>query len=193
MKKNLSGLLVMGITLVVAICFLSISQAFAQKKSKITKIGVYDSRAIVFAYSRSGFFADYQSKFRSQNDSANKVHDTLMVKQLSVQAMSYQHLLHQMIFATGTTAALVKLVKDQLPEVAKKAGVNIIMSKYELAWADPEVQTVDITNEMVRLFKPTENIDEMLKEIQKTDPVPLEELTIEQEMLDLYCTRFGKK
>jgi hypothetical protein len=33
----------------------------------------------------------------------------------------------------------------------------------------------------------------MAGDISKADPVPLEDLTIEVEMLDLYCKRFGKK
>jgi hypothetical protein len=42
------------------------------------------------------------------------------------------------------------------------------------------------------LFHPTENIDQMAAEIVKTEPVPLEDPTIEEEMLGLYCIRFGK-
>jgi hypothetical protein len=32
----------------------------------------------------------------------------------------------------------------------------------------------------------------MAAEIVKTEPVPLEDLTIKEEMLGLYCIRFGK-
>jgi hypothetical protein len=42
------------------------------------------------------------------------------------------------------------------------------------------------------LFHPTENTDRMAAEIVKTEPVPLEDLTIEEKMLGLYCIRFGK-
>jgi hypothetical protein len=165
----------------------------AQKNHGSLKIGTYDSRVIVFAYSRSDYFKQHQLNFQKQNDSAQKAHDTVKIRELSIQAMSFQHLLHLMVFGSGTTSAIIALVKDKLPELAKKAGVSIILCKWELNYDDPAVDTVDITVQVAQLFKPEENIDKMIMEIRNTAPVPLEELTIEEDMLTLYCERFGRK
>ncbi|MEI6899403.1 MAG: hypothetical protein WCL00_05965 [Bacteroidota bacterium] len=167
--------------------------AKAQKNQPVIKIGVYDSRAVVFAYSRSHYFKEHLQKFAKQSDSAEKAKDTVRVKEFSMQAMSYQHLLHQMIFSTGSVHEIMDLIKDQLPELAKKEGVSLIMSKYEVSWKDPSIEVVDLTDQVSMLFKPSDDYKKMAVEISKNAPVPLEELTIEQDMLDLYCKRFGKK
>jgi hypothetical protein len=54
------------------------------------------------------------------------------------------------------------------------------------------VEVIDLTGEVIKLFSTTENIDHMVGEIAKAEPVPLQDLTIEAEMLDGYCKRFGK-
>ncbi|MEI6434606.1 MAG: hypothetical protein WCP32_07165 [Bacteroidota bacterium] len=166
---------------------------FAQKKPAGLKIGTYDSRIITFAWSRSDYFKQHIKRFSMQSDSAQKANDTARIKELSIQAMSYQHLLHLMIFGTGSVTAIMDLVKDKLPGLAKKEGVSMIVSKYELNFTDPSAELVDLTNLIAQLFKPLENIDKMEGEISKVQPLLLEELTIENEMLDLYCHRFGKK
>ena len=107
--------------------------------------------------------------------------------------MSYQHLLHQMVFSKGSAAGIMELVKDKLPDVAKEAGVKIVLSKYELSYQDPSVEIVDLTPQVCQLFKPTENIDKMADGIKKSQPIPLDELSIEAEMIEAYCNRFGKK
>lgn len=193
MKKTVPGLLSICIVLMISVMSLNPYRALARNLSKGPVIGVYDSRIVVFAYSRSELFSMHQEAFRKESDSAQKANDTIKLKELSLRAVSYQHLLHQMVFGPGSTAAIVALVKDHLAEVAKTTGVSIIMSKFELSYADPKLQTIDITGEIVKLFNPKENIDEMSREIAKNDPVPLEDLTIEAELFDMYCARYGEK
>jgi hypothetical protein len=193
MKMTIFSKHAIVITFVLTVLTFSPYQLSAQKKSNVLRIGTYDSRIIVMAYSRSELFARHQELFIKQSDSAQKVNDTAKMKELSIQAMSNQHLLHLMVFGSGSASAIVNLIKEQLPDVAEKANVDIIISKFELSWTDPKVEIIDVTNDLVKLFKPKENIDKMCNEIAKTDPVPLEELTLEEDMLDLYCTRYGKK
>jgi hypothetical protein len=167
--------------------------ALGQKNKSVYKIGVYDSRILVLAYSRSQFFADYQKKFKMQSDSANNAKDSAKIKELSVQAMSYQHLMHQMVFGSGSAKGIMNLVESKLPEVAKNAGVVMIVSKFEVNFNDPSVEIVDLTDAIIPLFNPLENIDKMKDEFKKIEPVALDQLSIEQEMLDMYCTKFKKK
>lgn len=192
MKNSISFHLRLAVLILISISLLPAGRVSAQNSPGKLKIGVYDSRAVVFAYSRSDFFREHQAKFARQSDSLNKAKDTAGIRQLSIYAISYQHLLHQMVFGTGSTAAITALVRDQLPEVARQAGVSVLVSKFELTYSDPSVEIVDLTNKVIQLFKPTENIDQMVGEITKTEPVPLEDLTIEEEMLTGFCMRFGK-
>jgi hypothetical protein len=169
------------------------SQAFAQKKTAVIKIGTYDSRIVTFAWSRSDFFKQHQMKWGQQNDSATKANDSARIKELGVQAMSYQHLLHQMVFSNGSAGCITVLIKDKLPELARTAGVTVILSKWELNYSDPSIELVDLTSQVAQLFQPKENIDKMAADISGQPPVPIDEMGIETEMLDYYCKLFGKK
>ena len=132
-------------------------------------------------------------KIRQQTDSAEKAHDSARIKEVSVGAISFQHLLHQMVFSTGSVASIISVIKDKLPELAKTEGVSVIVSKYELNYSDSSIEVVDLTKQVAALFQPTENIDKMAAEIAKQSPIPIEEMTIETDMLDGYCKLFGKK
>ena len=185
------------LSLVVAVTLLLTSlisfQSLAQKKSSVIKIGTYDSRTVIFAWSRTDLLKQHMIKFNQQNDSAQKAHDTARVKELTIGIMSYQHLLHQMVFSTGSVSSFMDIIKDKLPELAKTAGVSVIVSKWELNYSDPSFEVVDLTNQVAALFQPKENIDKMAADIASQAPVPIEEMGIETDMLDGYCKLFGKK
>jgi hypothetical protein len=169
------------------------SKTYGQEKPGGVRIGIYDSRIAVFAWSRSDYFREFLAKFGEQSDSAQKAHDTARIKELSASAMSHQHLLHLTVFSNGSAGFVMKLINDKLPELAKTSGVSIIVCKWELNYHDPSFEIVDLTNEVVQLFQPKEDISKMGKDIMKEKPIPIDEFTIEAEMLDAYCRRFGNK
>lgn len=185
------------ISMVTAIAFLAIGLispgAFAQKKTAAFRIGTYDSRIIAFAWSRTDHLKQHLVKINQQRDSANKANDSARIKEASVQAMSFQHLLHQIVFSNGSAGWIMVLIKDKLPELAKSEGVSVIVSKWELNFNEPSIEVVDLTGKVAALFQPKENINQMISEISKEKPLPLDELGIETEMLDGYCKLFGKK
>jgi hypothetical protein len=192
MKKNMSKVWILGLW--VLFCILSsTSPALAQTSQAKIKVGTYDSRMVVYAYSRSDYFKQYMMKIKMQSDSATRANDTIRLRELSVQAMSFQHLLHQMVFSNGSVTMVMKYIQDGLPGLASQAGVSVIVSKFELNWFAPGTETVDLSRQVCALFKPNENIESFLKEIEKVDPVPIEEMGIEEEMLIGYCNRFGNK
>lgn len=88
--------------------------------------------------------------------------------------------MHQQVFSNGSSAYLLELVKDQLPQLAKDEGVFAIVSKWELTFADPKVEVVDLTMPICMLFKPSGDFDRMVPEMQKQTPIPLEEFTVEE-------------
>lgn len=193
MRKDNKAIVSFFITITLFICFMIPAGASAQKKSAVIKIGTYDSRTIIFAWSRTENLKNQLMKMRQKTDSAEKAHDSAKIKEGAVSSISFQHLLHQAIFSTGSVASFMTVIKDKLPELAKKEGVSIIVSKWELNYNDPSFEIVDLTKQVAALFQPTENIDKMAAEIAKQSPIPIEELSIETDMLDGYCKMFGKK
>jgi hypothetical protein len=157
------------------------SPASAQGKPTPLKIGTYDSRVVTFAYSRSAYFREYQATLHSRYEAAKQANDTAKMNELQVQGMTYQHLLHQRVFGSGSITSVIDLVKDQLPALAKTAGVSLVVSQWEISYQGSGVELTDLTDQVAQLFKPTEDISKMAAEIRKTAPVPLEQLTIEDE------------
>ena len=191
--KRLHQILISVIVILFGLLQPSGNVVFGQKTKAVMKIGTYDSRIVTFAWSRSDYFKQHMTKFKQQSDSAEKVHDTARIKELSVQAISFQHLLHLSVFSNGSIGFVMASVKDKLPELAKTSGVTVILSKWELNYSDPSVEIVDLTTQVAQLFQPKENIDKMSKDISIQKPFPLDEFGIETGMLDGYCKRFGKK
>ncbi len=175
------------------IAMVASAESFAQKKTAAMRIGTYDSRIITFAWSRTDFLKQKMIRISQQSDSATKAHDTAKLKEVSVGAISFQHLLHLMVFSNGSAAWIMPLIKDKLPELARAEGVSVILSKWEVTFSDPSVEIVDLTAKVAQLFNPGENIDNMAAEISKQEPIPIREFSIENEMLEGYCNRFGKK
>lgn len=192
MKKSTSKFFTICFAILVILSQIAAKPLFAQKEANASKIGVYDSRIVVFAYSRSNYFREYMMKIKVQSDSASSLNDSIRIKEMSIKAMSYQHLLHQMVFGNGSAISVMDLIKDRLPDIAEQAEVKCIISKYELNYIDPSVEIVDLTNHISQLFNPNENIEDMAREISKNQPIPLEDLSISADMLDQYSKRFGK-
>jgi hypothetical protein len=79
------------------------------------------------------------------------------------------------------TVQLYKKVKDDLPKIAQEAGVDIIVSKWEVVHKNPSIEIVDVTSYLVKLFNPDEMTLKLLEELPKQPPVPLLELLLAEE------------
>ena len=68
-------------------------------------------------------------------------------------------------------------IEDEVPAIAKKANVAILVSKWNVAYkADSGIEFVDVTDELVKPFNPTEKTLKVIAEIQKKKPVPADVL-----------------
>jgi hypothetical protein len=93
MKKTIQ--ISISVIAVIILCILHSAgnMAFAQKTKGAIKIGTYDSRIVAFAWSRTDYLKQHMIKFNQQNDSAEKSHDSVRLKEVFVGGISYQHLL----------------------------------------------------------------------------------------------------
>ena len=169
-------------TVLITMIFLlfTFNRADAQKNPKPVKIGTYESRVITLAYSRSDTFGIRLSAMQQQSESDIQGSDSTKKVQAACRMITFQFLLHQQVFCTGTSSAIITIIKDKLPQVAKEAGVSSIVSKWELSYNDPSVEIVDLTLPIAKLFKPKGDFENMAKEIAAQKPIPIEEFTIEE-------------
>lgn len=153
------------------------SVASAQTQTNKLRVGVYDSRAVAVAYSNSTEFKEAMKPVEAEYKKAKETKDEKRVKAIEGQLQLQQRRAHEQGFSTGSVAPIMAKVKDRLLDVARQAGVQVIVSKWELNHQSPNVELVDVTDQIVALFHVNERGLKWCKEIQSTKPIPLDQIT----------------
>lgn len=139
-----------------------------------TRIGVYDSRAVAIAYGRSAAMARSLEELRTQHEAAKKAGDRAAVKQLEARGEARQIRLHLQAFSTAPVEDCLEVVRDSLPDVARRAGVAVIVSRPD--FHDDSVELVDVTAELAALFNPDAKTLEIIAEARKRPPAAIEDI-----------------
>lgn len=116
------------------------------------RVGTYDSRAIAVAYVHSDFM-------RQEH-----------------QGPALQERLHEQGFGTASVIEFMAKIKQEIPGVAKDAGVVLIVSKWEVVYRDPAVEYVDVTIPLVKKFGSDARVMKMIEELMKHEPISSEKL-----------------
>lgn len=159
------------------LCVLTGASVLAQSQTNRLRVGVYDSRAVAVAYANSTAWRDSMKAVREEYAKAKAAKDEKQMKAIESRMKLQQLRAHEQGFSTGSVAGIMAKVKDALPGVAGKAGVQLIVSKWELNYQAPGVEVVDVTEELMGLFQVSDQGKRWAKEIQAKPPVPLEEIT----------------
>ena len=147
-----------GCVSAVVLCVLTGATATAQSQTNEMRIGVYDSRAIAIAYGNSTVFQDSLKPLRAEYEKARQDKNDKRMKEIEARMKLQQRRMHEQGFSTGSVAGIMTKIKDSLPGVAKQAGVQAIVSQWELSQRSPDVEVVDVTDELVALFHPSEKV-----------------------------------
>jgi hypothetical protein len=142
------------------------------------KIGTYDSRAVILAYFGTPHFNAWMTGLRERYDKAKAAGDAAGMKAAEEEGKARQKKMHMQGFSTAPVDDALKAIKDQLPEIAKKAGVGPLISKWDKAGLAkyPSAEQVDVTMALVEAFHPIERQRKIIPEMLKTEPLPLEEV-----------------
>ncbi len=151
-----------------------------QQEGKISgstvRIGTFDSRALAMAYYRSEAFNRQMKDLRAEYEKAKAAGDEKRVKELEAAGPAQQELAHKQGFSTWPVDNILEKIKGKIPEIAKRADVDVIISRWNIVYRRTGVEFINITDLIVKPFDPNEQTLKILKELQKQDPVPLEEL-----------------
>ncbi len=148
------------------------SSGHAQETAKKMRIGVYDNRAIALAY----FGSEHNAflKKRAEVKEARAEGDSARIKELDAWVEKFQRQMHFQGFGRAPVDDLLLLVKDKLAGVARSTGIDLIGWYPDYTGADVEV--VDITDELVALFNPSEEKLEQIKQLKEVEPTALSDL-----------------
>lgn len=141
------------------------------------RIGVYDSRAIAVAFAGSEHFNQWTSGLQAEHKKAKAAGAQKRVAELEAEGAARQRLLHKQGFSTAPVDNILEQIKDRLPAIKQRAGVNSLVSKWDkdtLA-KHPSAERVDVTTELIDAFNPNERLRKSAVEIQKHKPILLEQ------------------
>ena len=172
MKRGLAGLILL-------VLMLGAGLAAAAAATAKVKIGVYDSRGVAVAYARSAEFQQSMAQLMADHAKAKGAKDEKRLRELEQQGQWTQVRLHQRGFSTAGAADLLAKFRDALPGIAREAGVTLIVSKWEMPFSDPSVETIDLTEPLARLFQPDAATLKLLEDLKNSPPVPFDELSLD--------------
>ncbi|MHC4122567.1 MAG: OmpH family outer membrane protein [Planctomycetota bacterium] len=172
-RKIMLGLLCLGASLAVW-SFAVAETTVAETGQTKVRVGVFDSRAVAIAYAHSEW-NEVDSKM-AELQKARAAGDTKKIKELEAWGPAQQARLHKQGFGTASVSNLLKHIKDDIPKIAKETGVDIIVSKWDIVYQNPSVKLIDITNEIVKPFKPSGKTLKSIRGIQTHPPVSAEVL-----------------
>ena len=161
----------------------SIGVAQAGEKDTGTKmlVGTFDSRAVAMAYYQSEIHAKYIKDLKAEYAIAKAAGDEERVRELTAEGEASQELAHKQCFSTWPVDKTMERIGERIPEIAEEAGVDVIVSKWDIIYMRPEADFIDVTFlMMLPLNSDEEAMKELLQELAQHDPIPLEELSKHQ-------------
>ena len=154
----------------------------AAQDAKPLRIGVFDSRAVALAYGNSDEFRRIVHGMRADYDTAKAAKDDSRAQELETEGQWSQVRLHQQTFSTAPVGGILAKVRDKLPAIAAQAGVSLIVSKWEVQFQTTAVETVDVTQPIVKLFNPSDRVLAWIAQMKTQDPIPFEKLSLDPKM-----------
>jgi len=175
MKTTLHRTLTLAAALAVLFCTANLPAAETNNLSP--RIGVYDSRAVAYAWFWS---AKHQTWLKQQMQTARAAKaagDTNRFQELDTMLSGHQAEMHREVFSTAPPGEALAEITDRLPAIQKAAGVTALVSK----WDDPALKTypdaeqVDVTDTLVREFiTPSPQQQKVISGMKTVAPLPLD-------------------
>lgn len=113
---------------------------------------------------------------KAEQQKAEAAGDAVKLEEIRQRMIERQKQMHFQGFGTADVGEYLKYIKDDIPKIAAKAGVDVIVSKWDVVYRGPAVRFVDITEALVQPFGPSEKTLKVIRELKKQNPVPIEQL-----------------
>ncbi|TDJ71199.1 MAG: hypothetical protein E2O39_08740 [Planctomycetota bacterium] len=174
MKKHHAGIgIVLGGFLVLT---LNAQDTASARKHPAVVVGTFDSRAVLMAYVGSDAFKDSMEELYADLARAKAAGDEKRIAELEAFGPELQQRIHRQGFGTAPVDDIIARIADELPAIAAEAGVEVIVSKWALAYRGPTAQFVDVTDLLTAEFDPSAETLQGIREIVAQEPVPLDQL-----------------
>jgi hypothetical protein len=135
----------------------------------IARIGTYDARAVAVAYAPSEYNTRIIRGLMAEADKAKAAGDQKRLAELKAEGEARQRRLHLQGFSGAPVDDILAQVRDALPVVARQRGVSAIIRTAD--YMDPAVESVDITDDLVALFHPSEKTLRTIRDVRARAPI----------------------
>jgi len=163
-KRIIICLACTGVALVACILFAADEPAKAIDKTRVI-VGTFDSRAVTLAFGTSPQRAEFYQRYPEYvAPRAGATPEEVEQWKINRRKIEFRQ-----GFGRGDVSEFLDLIKDEIPKIAKKTGVDVIVSKWDIVYQSPKSKFVDVTEALIQPFKPT---DERLKIIRDVMKVP---------------------
>jgi len=152
---------------------------YSQQETNKLRIGTFDSRCVAAAYGRSADFMKEIDVLKNDVAKAKESGNEELAKELEQQGPTRQVLMHQQVFSNGSINNILEKIKDKFPTLAKDNNVKMIISKWEIPFADETFEFLDITDQLVAMFSPDEQTKKVIDNIKAMEPIPIEKVPID--------------
>ena len=153
------------------------------------RVGTFDSRCLAMGYYRSEMFKSRMRLQKAEYEKAKAAGHTKRVEEMEARSASgiwpdmgwpqnpaQGEMIHKQGFSTWPIDNILERIKRKIPEIAKQANVDVIISKWDLTYQRSGIELVDVTPLLVRLLVDDEESFEDALKIRKMRPIPREEL-----------------
>jgi hypothetical protein len=138
-------------------------------KGEKLRIGTYDNRAVAVAYAASKF-NPVRDKMAAY-EKAKAANDEAQMKELRAWGERFQRQLHFQGFGHVPVGDLLAPVKDDVAALARRQRLAAVTMECDYTAAN--VELVDVTEDLVKLFAPSERTLKMAREVRQAKVVDL--------------------
>ena len=146
------------------------------EKNICIRVGIFDSRAVAVAYCNSEISHQKLNQMREEGNKAKAAGNMEKYRELEQRGQQMQKKAHMQGFGTADVNDLLEYIKDKMPQIAQNADVDIVVSKWNIVYQNPDIKLVDITDEIVKAYNPGEKTLKKIEDLKKRKPISLEEL-----------------
>ncbi len=142
------------------------------------RIGTYDSRVVAYAYFSSDANLRRIGTMVKDARDAKAAGEMERFRELDTRVKNEQRRIHLQAFSTASVTNILTEIKDRLPAIEKRAGVSLLISKWNTAALKrhPHARRVDVTDTLAKVFKPDEKRWKMIASIKRSKPIPLKRM-----------------
>jgi len=175
--RKTTFLVFIAVTILVSLIFVLVlgEESATSTSPKKLRVGVFESRAIAVAFAASKYNTFSQDLMKEYKDAEAKG-DKKRMDELKQKGEKLQDKLHRQGFGNAPVDDLLVYIKDSFPEIAKKSGVDVIVSG--VVYNNSSVEIIDITGEIVKPFNPSEKTLKIIEELRKHPPIEWDKFPI---------------